>query len=499
MGEPALGDDYWDWPESFSESEIEHELWMRGDLEFLLWEQQLPIWEKLQNLPEGIVEFVILCARQFGKSYLGVIYALSEAIKTRYGWILIVGPDVKQTSDIVGPRMRKICRSAPPGLVVPMKASNRYHVYHDLDRSASDYTEIVIAGFNENSSSQRGKTVHRILIEEIVDVPEDDFLTAIRSDLGPAMLHSDNGKIVYLTTPPKYPSHPFVTETLVQAKLDDALAVFTIEDNIALSAQQKANAIKLAGGINSFDYKREYLCEIGRDPRIICLPDYDAARNVRIFGLPLVAFMCVTIDWGGVRDKTVAILHCYDYLTNKHLLWDERVFEPNTSTDIILKSVKEMEGHHTIWHRWVDAPGQLIVDLNTPIHQHTSELCYPCSLPIKDDWQAALNNLNVAFALEKTWIHPRCKFLQVSAESGILNKNKTDFDRNDALGHMDGVAAMMYAERMVDRESPFGSGREAMDYLQNNAIPPRSQDTREAIDQSDVIIPKAFGRHRRAM
>ena len=483
-----------DWPEHFYESDIIRELWMRGDLEFLLWEQQFPIWDKLQNLPPGIVEFVILCARQFGKSTLGVLYALSEAIKNRDCCILIVGPDINQTVDIVGPKMRFLTRTAPSGLIVPMASRNRYHVYHDLNKRAQDYTEIVIAGFNENSSSQRGKTVHRILIEEIVDVPEDNFVTSIRSDLGPALMHSNDGKIVYFTTPPKYPNHPFVTETIVQAKLDDAFCTFTLDDNIALTPQQRANAIKLAGGVGSVDYKRELYCEIVRDPSVVCLPDFTMTLNVRIFGLPTRYRMATTIDWGGVRDKTVAILHCYDYLMNKHLIWDERVFEPNTSTKKIIKGVREMEEGHHIEMRNVDAPPQLLVDLNA--HDDPDDFNFPCRLPIKDDWQAALNNLNVAMQMGQTWLHPRCKFLILSAESGILNKNKTDFDRNKALGHMDGVAAMMYAERMQDKENPYGNNVQASDYLQMGMIPARSEDTRQALEVNPVIVPKAFGKYR---
>ena len=45
--------------------------------------------------------------------------------------------------------------------------------------------------------------------------------------------------------------------------------------------------------------------------------------------------MTVTIDWGGVKDKTVAALHTYDYLQNKKLFWDERVHDPNTPTSIM--------------------------------------------------------------------------------------------------------------------------------------------------------------------
>lgn len=437
-----------------------HELWMRGELEFLLWEQQLPIWHKLQNLPPHIAEFVILCARQFGKSALGVIYALSEAIKNRDCCILIMGPDIKQTVDIVGPKMRLLTRTAPPGLIVPMSSSNRYHVYHDREKR-DDYTEIVIGGFNENSSSQRGKTVHLILVEEIVDVPEDHFLTSMRSDLGPALLHSKNGRIVYLTTPPKYPNHPFLTETVVQAKLDNAFASYTIDDNIALSDAQRAKAIRLSGGPKSADTRREYYCEVVRDPELVCLPDYDTKLNVAIFQLPLAARLSVTIDWGGVRDKTCAILHTYDYMNDIDLIWDERVFDPNTSTATIIQACLEMERGYQIHGRYVDAPPQLVsVDLLQSYN-------YPAVLPEKLDWRAALNTLNVRFQHRKLLIHPRCKFLILSAESGILNKNKTDFSRNKALGHMDGVAAMMYAIRMQDRENPYNNPYVDRDFLQN--------------------------------
>jgi len=427
------------------------ELWLRGDLEFLLWPQQLAIWEQLQNLPRDVVEFIILCARQFGKSTVGVIYALSEAIKNRDCCILIMGPDTRQTKDIVGPKMRFLTRTAPPGLIKQMKAENRYHVYHDLNPRANDYTEIVIGGMNENSSSHRGKTVHKILIEEIVDVHEDDFMHSLRSDLGPALTHSRDAKIIFLTTLPKYPHHPFITETLPKAELKNAVARFTIEDNIALTPEQRRNATELAGGLESTDYKREFMCEIVRDKRIVCLPDYIPSVNVRDFHLPLESKKTVTIDWGGVRDKTCAVLHTYDYLSDLDLIWDERVFEPNTATSTIIRECREMEMGHKINARFIDAPPQLVcVDL---MQDHD----YIASLPEKLDWRASLNTLNVRFGQGKALIHPRCKFLRVSAESGILNKNRTDFQRSEILGHCDGIAAMMYGIRMQDHSNPYSN------------------------------------------
>src|SRR5688572_27378019 len=197
-------------PSEVSQQDIERILWMRGDLEFLLWRQQLPIWNQLKNLPVSCELFVCLCARQYGKSTIGVCYALSEAIKHRDCCILIIGPDTKQTIDIVNSKMRFLTRTAPRGLIKPMRAANRWHVYHDLDPTAQDYTEIIVGGMNENSSSHRGKTVHKILIEEIVDCPEDLFLESVLGDFGPALTHSIDGKIIYLTTLLKYPGHPFI-------------------------------------------------------------------------------------------------------------------------------------------------------------------------------------------------------------------------------------------------------------------------------------------------
>ena len=463
-------------------------LWMRGDLEFLLWPQQIPIWDQLQNLPKNVVEFVVLCARQFGKSVVGVIYALSEAIKHRDCCILIMGPDTKQTIDIVAPKMRMLTRTAPVGLIKQMKSNNRYHVYHDLNSKASDYTEIVIGGMNENSSSQRGKTVHKILVEEIVDVAEDNFITSVRSDLGPALTHSRDGKIVYLTTLPKYPNHPFITVTIPNAELKGAIARFTIDDNIALDQEQKDKCAELSGGINSTDYKREFLCEIVRDKTVVCLPDFDVRHNVRKFELPLQKFMSVTIDWGGVRDKTCAMLHCYDYLSDLDLIWDERVFEPNTATSTIVAECRQMEGKHSIFGRYIDAPPQLVtVDL---LQDHG----YTAQLPEKLDWRASLNTLNVRFARKKALIHPRCTFLIVSAESAILNKNKTDFDRNIALGHMDGIAAMMYGIRMQTHENPYSAMDDFMGVDVSSGINRDHIDTQS--EQQGGIPLKGFGRFR---
>jgi Terminase large subunit, T4likevirus-type, N-terminal len=489
--------------ESIPRHHLMEVLWRRGELSFLLWKQQEPIWSLLDSLPPHIVEFVVLCARQFGKSTFGVLRALSRALKKRDRCILIIGPDVKQTKDIVNPKMRFLTRSAPPGLIRQAKAENRWFVHHDLNARGSDYSEIIIGGMNENASSQRGKTVEEILIEEIADVNEDQYLESIESDLGPSLTHSDQGRILFLTTLPLVPDHPFITQTMVKAELNGALARFTIDDNVALSPDQYEACVTRCGGKHTDAFKREYLCEVVRLRSRVCVPDFEELRNVREFSLPISSRYHVTIDWGGVRDKTVAVLHTYDYFQDIDLFIDERVFEPNTPTSQIIGELRSMEsewlreGRIAVESRYIDAPPQLVsVDL-------VKDYGYHASLPVKMDWTAALNTLNVRFGLGKALIHPRCKFLIQSARSGILNKLRTDYDRNEALGHMDGVAAMKYAVRMRNQESPYRSMYDAVPreeiILENSHMP----EMRSVVPPQDLIQvnpllsgPRVFGKFR---
>lgn len=482
--------------EGVSEKHLNEVCWRLGYLEFLLWPQQQPIWDLLHSLPPGVKEFVVLCARQFGKSTFGVIMALAAALHYRDACILIMGPETRQTKDIVGPKMRFLTKTAPKGLIVPQKADNRYHVYHDLNRSASDYTEIVMGGMNENSGSQRGKTVKRIFVEEVVDVPEDQFTESIRSDLGPAMMHASDGKIIYLTSLPKIPDHPFITETMVKAERNKALIVFDIWKNDALTEEQKWDAIELAGGIDSDDCKRELLCLLVRDKRRVCLPDWDQDNNVYEFELPTYLHMHTTIDWGGVRDKTVACLHFYDYMTDTDMFWDERVFEPMTASSVIMAAVREMESefvklrtHYSIRSSFIDAPYQFVyVDL---IDQYN----YSASIPEKPDWMSSVNTLNNRFKRKKAVIHPRCTFLVLSARSGMFNKLKTDYERTESLGHCDGIVTMGYAVKMRDTSDPSPLVFHAQEIMHANQMPSKESIIRST--NSTYVEPKKFGVHKR--
>ena len=90
------------------------------------WDQQLPIYEKVHMLGvEDATNIVMLCARQFGKSYLGALLAMEDCLRYPDSTVLIVGPTIKQTIDIVYQGVRKIQFDAPEGFVRRSKSESR--------------------------------------------------------------------------------------------------------------------------------------------------------------------------------------------------------------------------------------------------------------------------------------------------------------------------------------------------------------------------------------
>ena len=383
-----------------------------------------------------------------------------------------MGPTLKQANEIVAPRLKEIIKTAPRELIKRTKSESKWII---------GTSELVIGGFDINSTSQRGKTVQTIYIEEVVDSKPDQYTESMREDLGPALTHSDGGKMIFLTTPPKIPHHPFIVETMAKAKLNNALFTYTIDDNKALSQEQYDKCVSRCGGKDTVAFRREYKCEIVRDESVTVIPAFNSMLHVKQFDLPTFSNFEEVIDWGGVKDKTVCLLYTYDYLANKMLVFDERVFPANTSTSIITEKIRDMEASYNgmvIAYRWADVPGQLQVDLQDDN--------FPVVLPSKSDWKAAINNLQVGFCNNEIIVHKDCKFLITTLESGQFNDQKTDFLRTATIGHCDAIAALMYGYRMCSKENPYGKKMPSRD---SQFV--RHQKTEDEV-LSEAIQPKTF-------
>jgi hypothetical protein len=381
---------------------------------------------------------LVFCSRQWGKSFFGVIYALRFCIRNPERLVRIAAPTLKQANDIVADALDNIARDAPPGIIKRVKSTYRWYVggHSSLRLGVLEKAHV---------DSLRGTMAHLVICEEGGFVRSDDYEYAVRSVLTPQLLHT-RGKLIHITTPSEDPEHYIHKEVLPRCQAEKTFFKYTIHTNPRLDKEQIDQTAKLLGGVDSSAWRREALAEIVRDNNFVCVPEFDEAIHTETFHLPDHSHYLVAIDFGGVRDKTAALLMTYDFLKDKILVYDERVFPSNTGTAAIVNELNRMEFGFPVKDRIADAPGQLLVDLD-------SKMDYHALLPRKDSFEAGVNNVRLLINTGKLTIHTQCRFLIATLLGASFNKQRTDFARTEYLGHMDALAALVYGCRHIDKTS----------------------------------------------
>lgn len=446
-------------------------MWLSGILNWKLHDAQLVIDACIANLPQNVKEAVVLCCRRFGKSFYGVLKAVEICLRaTHPKMVRIIGPEIKQTEMIVGYNMGKIISDLPSlglhGLVNPVKSEKKYEV--------GKFGHIFLGGFDSQEDSLRGGEAHEILIEESGFADPDQYNYQMKEVLKPQLLKT-RGRMIHLTTLPKIPGHPFIKETIPKAKLNNSFYSYTIYEDPLATPDIINDAIEDCGGINTDAFKREYLNIVVREKSVVIIPDFDRKKHVRDFTVPKPINLEIFTDNGGTRDFTVALLMGHSFLEAVDLVIDELWWPNNTNTEIITRDIKEAWypgerirpwANQLIKTNYWDAHGQTRIDIGQ-IHD------MDITTPAKDDWESNVNNMAVRFTKRKILIHPRCTLTIETCDSGTFNKNRTDFDRTEALGHMDAAAALMYGIRNLDRSSPYTETSQSSD---NHFIPQREED-----------------------
>lgn len=426
------------------------ELWYKGDLRFLLHDAQKLIYDAFWSTKHR--ETVILASRRFGKSFLSVVWCLEYAIRNPRTIVRFIPPEIKQAFNIVQPTFLTLEQSWPPGLI-------RYHSSEKAWQVGKG-SWLYLGGFDSQKDASRGGQASLIVCDEAGFTNPDEYNYILKSVLKPQLL-TTRGRLVIPSTPSKITSHPFMVETVADAKLEGRFHRFTIYDNPMLDAEQIEEAKRDCGGEDSEDFKREYLCESVRSASSAVLPRW---RDELIENFELTPYMYRAIvgDFGGVQDKTVIHAIAYRYRSNVDgdvLFCDEREYPPNTPTDEIVKGIREL---HELYIKpslapeqdqtaYLDCPGQLQVDLN---NQHNMSV----RIPLKDEFHSGVNLINLFVNSRRIRVHPRCKFTAMTFEAARFNDRRTDYVRNPVLGHCDAIASAIYGIRMIckDRDgSPF--------------------------------------------
>lgn len=436
-----------------------HTLWSRGCLEWKFHAGQRHIYNTVKSLPKDTREALFFCSRRWGKSYLGIIMALERCLQKPNIEVAIIGPNLKQTKNIITPIINKICIDAPAGMVKQTKSELVWKV---------GKSTLVIAAFDTAAEACRGRDFEDIFLEEsaLADPEEYDYI--MNSILRPTLMHS-KGRIYHLTTPPKLLNHPLLTITLPKCKLGNSFFEFTIESNPLLTKEDIEKEIQEMGGRGNPNCERELFCGIIKDESSLVIPEFrmDCVKKI---DLPTHYNPLTAIDIGGAQDKHAILIGYYDFLKAKVVIYREALLEKNTPSSEVISTCLSLEQQfrqHTP-NRLGDMPEQLRIDLSSNGFITWQPLKEPGSV------EANINALRLAFHRGEIEIDESCKLLQSTLEFGSWQSSKKDWQRTPELGHLDLLAAMLYFYKHLNKTNPYSLHSLGIS-INTHGIPPQYQ------------------------
>lgn len=425
-----------------------HKLFVQGELSFLLHDTQLKIRDTIIRTEEK--EILILCSRQLGKSFGTLVVAIEFAQKNPGSIVRIFADTETQVADIINDNLIVIEQLAPPGFIDRRKSDKRWIIGGPATKKNQKLSQIRIGPLAKaHVDGKRGGNASLVILEEGGFVNSDDYKSAIGSVIAPQLLRS-RGKLIHVTTSSEDPDHYIHSSVTAKCETKGTLSKYTIYDNPQLSPDQIQEAHDRC--ISEDQWKREYLCEPVRNSETTVVPEFEESVIVAR-ELPSHTNFQTAIDFGGTLDKHGVLLTYYDFEIAKFRVWDEILFDRNTSTKVIREATEIMENKVT-WlkdyrKRITDAPGQILVDLRSE--------GFTVTFPEKGQgsWEAGINMVRLAFSRGEIEIEPRCKHLIATLKYGRYTSNRKDFLRTEALGHLDMFSALMYGFRHADKSNPF--------------------------------------------
>lgn len=407
-------------------------------MSFLLDETQTEmrdVWVKADSR-----KFVFLCSRRLGKSYMMCVLALQSAMARRCK-ILFITSTQKDARDIVKPLMNKIIEDCPPSIRPVFKRQDSRFVV------PSTGSEILLVGVDKDPDSVRGQEADLIIVDEAGFVNHLDYL--VSSVLMP-MLLTTNGQMILATTPPKQLDHPFIG-FLAEAESNGTVIKKTIYANPRVTPKQIAEYMAEAGGENSPDWRREYLCEILQDAEMSVIPEFSSVEKEIIYEIerPPWADRYVSMDLG-FTDDTGLTFGWWDFQNALLVIEDELVIQRETSR-VIAAKIQDVEGR-----LWKDQePYKRVADHNNPqlIFDLNSMHGLSFGLANKDiGKEPMINRLRLMIANKQVIIHPRCKNLIMQLRfARWKDAGKTTFVRSENFGHFDLVDALIMMANSLNR------------------------------------------------
>lgn len=481
--------------------------WRCGELaEMLLDAHQLVVyrmiraWQRAGMPGKGARRiFVLRIARRWGKTFLVALMMIEDLIRNN-GWHMTYATAFQNSlEDIVEPMIEELFETCPADMRPIYKKGKRTYWF------PSSRSILKLVGVDKNPNALRGKKSNGFCFTEAGFVPK--LAKTIGEKIYPQFQRHSQAYMILESSAPESPTHDFDARFAFRARARDAFFEATIDDNTAISDEEKREYVEAAREIDPIIADREYYNVQGRDSRLMVIPDFNKLEHIKPPGvMPKYAHCYVSMD-PGEGDPLGAVLGFYDFDRAKLVIQKSRA-KSNWSTGDAADWIKEWE--YKLWgtqHRpkpgspkrdyelqqipmmsiadvmktpgglvWSAPPSSLTywdgtelrpnpyrrisdIDART-IGDMAREESLNFEGTAKDDAYAQRNALRRAFREGWIEIWEEDGQLARELEFGKFRLNSegyaVDWLREEGLGHLDCLAALIYLWRNLSRElNPF--------------------------------------------
>jgi hypothetical protein len=231
-------------------------LWGRGVLQYKLDPVQKELYESYKSATSKTI--VWSCSRRLGKSYALCIIAIEKCLQKPNSVVKFIAPSQKHVKMIIRPLFKEILRDCPKKLRPEFKTADNIYRF-------ANGSEVQLAGTDSgHAESLRGGSSDICIVDEAGFC--DDLKYIVKSILIPTTT-TTRGKIIMSSTPPKSADHEFV-DYMEAAELKGNFIKKTIYDGLnngRITQEIIDEIIEELGGVDSPDFRREYLCELITD------------------------------------------------------------------------------------------------------------------------------------------------------------------------------------------------------------------------------------------
>lgn len=417
---------------------------------------------------------VWMVGRQRGKSYAALTLGCCMCLERPGTIVRYAALTGKSAAAIVLPTIAAVLETCPAEVRPEVRA----------DRGTVEFrngSTLTFAGTdNEQFDRLRGPRAHLILLDESAFYAD---LERVESALLP-QLTTTAGRVLYLSTPPETPAHPFISR--YQAAQAAGRAVHeTVHDNPRLGPEgvarlEAAEATRLGLTVEelrqSTYWRREYLAEVVTEGTRAAIPAWTPQAHkecVMEVARPERFDAYVGVDLGFQPDPHGVLFGWLDFPRATLVVEAELELRGHTVAQLASR-VKEAES--TMWgaNRWdgtlsaaqtwpglpewlvglahAKAPAQPFMRVGDDDALVLAELAGSHGLAVlptrKDDKHLAVDALNQLVAARRIRIHPRCVRLIEQLYSTVWNKQRTKWERT-AKDHGDLIDALVYMARNI--------------------------------------------------